>query len=160
MGLSRQAIKSSLIVLSLLILGGVLGRVLYVTMTVRGLRAEARLMLSYLHTLQKVQSMESDKYIGFSSFYGAPISGKDNCSQPEGAARLGFLLKWCHTESPSPLRYSYRLTLSEDNYKAEAHAGSDHSGASFVCFGHQEEDIWVVDKKKQIQRVKSCRSTF
>ncbi|SMF34505.1 hypothetical protein [Pseudobacteriovorax antillogorgiicola] len=150
-----------LIIFSLLaVLGGFLGRAMYVTVTVRGLRAEARLMLSYLHTLQKAQRMESDRYMSFDQFYGAPLKGQDNCQQPEGAARLGFLLKWCHSESASPLRYAYRVRETTDGFIGEAHAGSASDGGSFVCFGFHEEDIWQIDKKRSLSHINSCRSKF
>lgn len=68
----------------------------YYNMALNGLRGEMRVMLSQILTLERVVSADSGEYAFFEEFYGAPIQGKSNCKQPQGAAKLGFKIDWCH----------------------------------------------------------------
>lgn len=130
----------------------------YYHMKINSLRAEMRLMLSYLSSLQQSQHLESGRYVGFDEWYGARIRGEDNCRQPEGAARLGFILRWCHQEQAAEIRYAYRVKLHEDRsaFRAVAHSGSDHRDRSFVCFFGDQKDRWSKLNSQDIQAHESC----
>ena len=148
------------LVLGIVLVSSILMRAVYISVSTSGLQAEARLMLTYLHTLQRAQSAESGKFIKFEEYYGAPILGKDNCVQPEGAAQLGFTISWCHSDKPSPVNYAYRLLSDSEDFRIQGKSGSDKNSASFVCFGYHENDIWEVRKSRQVERVSSCTSRF
>lgn len=140
---------------------GVLGYALYRHMVVRGLQAEGQLYLSYLQTLENAYGIEHNAFVPFEEFYGAPMQGDDRCRQPEGAKELGFVLRWCHKEGQTPLRYGYRVVVPAGShgkkvFRAEAVSGSDEQGASFVCFGERETDAWVMDESRRLARVKAC----
>ncbi|MFW7379454.1 MAG: hypothetical protein ACOH5I_11645 [Oligoflexus sp.] len=129
-------------------------------MQLNGLRAEMRLMLSYIHTLQKSYEVDEGRFSYFEEYYGAQISGKDHCEQPEGAARLGFILHWCHEEQATELRYAYQVipTVVEDesSFLAVAHSGSDVKDRSFICYFSDQIDVWTIDEKKRLQSLRSC----
>jgi hypothetical protein len=139
-------------------LGG-LGYVGYRQLSMRGMQAEARLLLSYMQTLQNVYHIEQGQYARFDKFYGAPIQGKDQCEQPEAAARLGFLIHGCHDlESPAP-RYAYRslpLTRPATNYRLEAEGGTDAQGRSLICFSPDDRELWTLEQNKDIVAIQSC----
>lgn len=143
-----------------LVLAGVLGYALFRRMVVRGLQAEAQLYLSYLQTLENAYGIEHHSFVPFDEFYGAPLAGKDHCQQPAGARELGFVLRWCHKQGQAPLRYAYRVSVSQGQeikaFRAEAVSGSDEQGLSFVCFGDREDDVWNMDERRKLSRVKSC----
>ena len=159
MSLPRN-IGSLLIILVLTVVGLVLGRVSYVAFKINGFQAEAKLMLSHLQNLQQAQYLESEEFQSFEELYGAPILGEDRCDQPQGASKLGFMLRWCHQETRVPLRFSYRSILTESGYRGEAFSGSDSWGASFVCFGHNEQSVWSIEENKVFSNVKQCLSYF
>lgn len=128
---------------------------------INGLRAEARIMLTYLHTLEKVYRSESGHYAYFPEYYGANVDGHSFCQQPEGAKTLGFYLRWCHEKEAGrePVLYAYQVLPGvgdQDGYRAAAVSGSDSSGASFVCFGEREVDVWYMDQNRSITHEKSC----
>lgn len=139
-------------------LGG-LGYVGYRQLSIRGMQAEARLLLTYMQTLQNVYHIEQGQYARFDQFYGAPIQGKDQCEQPEGAARLGFLIHGCHDlKSPAP-RYAYRslpLTKPALTYRLEAEGGTDAQGRSLICFTPVDRELWVLEQNKDIVAIESC----
>ena len=104
--------------------------------------------------------MESGTYIAFENYYGAALDGQDNCEQPEGAAQLGFLISWCHSEKAVPMNFAYRSVLDGEGFYAEAKSGSDEKNQSFVCFGVDEVNVWKIDKDKQVSEVSPCVSKF
>jgi hypothetical protein len=139
-------------------LGG-LGYVSYRQLSMRGMQAEARLFLSYMQTLQNVYHIEQGQYARFDQPYGAPLQGQDHCEQPEGAARLGFLIHGCHDlKSPAP-RYAYRslpIMKPSPGYRLEAEGGTDEQGRSLVCFTAEDRELWVAEQNKDIIAIQSC----
>ncbi len=125
----------------------------------KGLQAEARLMLSYLHTLQRVYRKEEGGYAAF-DWYGAPLAGADHCMQPIGAAQLGFLIHGCHEAEALPPRYAFRTIVAsggkEAPYSLEALSGSDERGRSLVCFQELDHERWESRENQAIEPVKSC----
>lgn len=125
----------------------------------RGVQAEARLMLSYLHTLQRVYRREEGAFAAF-EWYGAPVNGQDFCAQPLEAAQLGFMIHGCHEEEAFPPRYAYRSLIrsqgQELSYELEAVSGSDAAGRSLVCFEAQEQERWVSQKNEDLEPLTSC----
>lgn len=149
------------LLLSMLVLGGV--SLLYgasYRLQINGSRGEMRLMLSYLHTLEEAIRLDTGSYAYFDQYYGARIEGHDHCQQPEGAARLGFLIRWCHEEGASPVRYAYKvLPVNESvgqGFQAIAHSGSDATGASFVCFFRDQAEKWVMNEQKELISIQNC----
>ncbi|HYX39494.1 MAG TPA: hypothetical protein VE954_40870 [Oligoflexus sp.] len=136
-----------------------LGYVGFRQLSMRGTQAEARLMLSYMQTLQNVYHIEQGQFARFDQFYGAPLHGEDHCEQPEGAARLGFLLHGCHDlKSPAP-RYAYRSLPQikpKAGYRLEAEGGTDAQDRSLVCFGADDRELWVAEQNTEIVAVQSC----
>lgn len=139
--------------------------VFYHQLSQSALQAEAKLMVSYLHTLEKVYRQERGSYAYFPA-YGAPQKGQDFCVQPEGAAALGFFVHGCHQAEAMPPRYTYRIIepeapearvpQAELSYQIEARAGSDALGRSLVCFAPQQEELWVSSPRRKIESVLSC----
>lgn len=131
---------------------------LFRSMVVKGLQAEAHLMLSYIHSLESAYHIDHNEYVYFNEFYGSPIDGRENCVQPAGAERLGFLVRWCHKAGATPVRYAYRVIpgSGQDQFQAEAFSGSDANDQSFICFGEHEDDVWRMDDKRDIKRTKEC----
>lgn len=127
-------------------------------MAVKGLQAEAHLMLSYINSLESAYYLDRNHYVFFEEYYGAPIEGRDNCVQPVGAERLGFFVRWCHKEKTTPVRYAYRVlpSSSPHQFRAEAFSGSDAQDQSFICFGEHEDDAWEMDEKRQLKRIREC----
>ncbi len=127
-------------------------------MAIKGLQAEAHLMLSYIHSLESAYHIDNSQYVYFDAFYGSPIDGRENCMQPAGAERLGFLVRWCHKAGATPVRYAYRVTpgVGGDHFQAEAHSGSDTEDQSFICFGLHEDDVWQMDEKRVLKRTRAC----
>lgn len=122
----------------------------------KGLQAEARLIFSYVHTLQKVYKMEQGAYANFPA-YGAPEKGLDQCAQPLGAAQLGFLLYGCHDSDSTPPRYAYQsLEASGNSYQLEALGGSDAEGRSLVCFIPSSREELVSTQNSEIKVRVSC----
>lgn len=155
-----RTIQRALIAVIVLVLSGALFYGSYYRMKLNGLRAEMRLMLSYLHTLQHSYRLEEGRYAYFQQFYGAQIAGADHCLQPEGAARLGFILRWCHEEQASELRYAYQVLSLERNgeigFQAIAHSGSDANHDSFVCFFSNQLDVWAMHDDKHLRPIRMC----
>lgn len=131
-------------------------------------QAEAKLMISYLHTLERVYRQENGGY-AFFSWYGAPQTGADHCPQPEGAAALGFFIHGCHQERSMPPRYTYRILdveapaeikplppAGELPYRIEARSGSDAQQRSLVCFTPEEVELWVSSSNKRLEPVLPC----
>lgn len=115
-------------------------------------------MLSYIHSLESAYHLDQNQYVFFEEFYGSPIEGRDNCVQPKGAESLGFLVRWCHKNNNTPVRYAYRVLPAADprQFRAEAFSGSDAADQSFVCFGEHEDDAWQMNDKRQLTRTKAC----
>jgi hypothetical protein len=128
-------------------------------MSMRGMQAEARLLLSYMQTLQNVYHIEQGQYARFDRPYGAPLQGEDHCEQPEGAVQLGFILHGCHDlKSPAP-RYAYRSLLQtkpRPEYRLEAEGGTDAAGRSLVCFAPKDRELWVAEQNKDLIAIQSC----
>ncbi len=147
----------------LLLVSGPLFYVLYHHLYQRGQQAEARLILTYLHTLQKVYKQESGSFAYFPS-YGAPQRGQDFCEQPFGAAQLGFAIHACHQAGALPPRYTYQsLEIKEESrgrigpsYKLEARGGSDSQRRSLVCFKANGEELWVSSTIQELEPIESC----
>lgn len=134
---------------------------LYRYFYINGLRAEARVMLTYLFTLEQVYRTDAGHYVFFSEPYGANRKGQSSCQQPEGAKTLGFYLRWCHEKEAGrePILYAYRVDHKADHadgYVAQAESGTDETGASFICFGEGERDVWRIDEKKNLVHAKAC----
>ncbi len=146
------------IIIAVLLASAPLIYVFFHQMSQRAFQAEAKLMISYLHTLEKVYRQEHGAYAAF-SWYGAPQKGEDHCAQPEGAALLGFFIHGCHQERSMPPRYSYRsLDRPSESlpYRLEAKSGSDALKRSLVCFTPDQEEIWVSSSIREIEPVVSC----
>ena len=124
-----------------------------------GLRAEARLMTSYIATLERAYELENGKYIPF-DLYGAAQDGQTYCNQPEGAARLGFLIRWCAGQKDTePPRYTYKVETEEkgeNRIRIFAYSGSDKKSQSFVCYGDTESDTWLMGVENQHTHLKDC----
>jgi len=132
----------------------------YYRMQLNGSRAEMRLMLTYLHTLQQSYRIDEGRYVFFNRFYGAQIAGEDHCQQPEEAARLGFILRWCHEEQAVEMRYAYQIlpssSLGDQGFQAIAHSGSDGENHSFVCFFANQTDVWSITEEKALKSLRTC----
>lgn len=123
----------------------------------RAVQGEAKLMMSYVHTLERVYRLETKNYLYWEEYYGSGQAGADNCAQPEGAAELGFLLPGCHREKSAIPRYAYKVVKnSGDRYLIEAKSGSDKSGRSVVCFSSDQSEIWVSSKSMDYILAKPC----
>lgn len=136
-----------------------LGYVSFHQLSLRGMQAEARLLLSYMQTLQNVYHIEQGQYARFDQPYGAPLRGEDHCEQPLGAAQLGFIIHGCHDIRAAAPRYAYRslpLGTDKNSYRLEAEAGSDAAQRSLVCFTAEEREFWVAEQNKDIIAVQSC----
>ena len=137
---------------------------LYNNMSLNGAQAEAKLMMSYIHTLQKAYFSENGDYVYFDSDYGASLTGADNCVQPSQAGKLGFIIRWCHEEKASPIRYAYRVIKQEiqekPSYTIKAVSGSDSKGRSVVCVHPQDSDVWVSSPGKPHENIRSCSIWF
>lgn len=134
-----------------------LGYVAYHQFSLRGMQAEAKLMMSYMHTLQRVYRLEHGSIVGFEN-YGAPLMGRDNCAQPLDAARLGFFLPGCHRKGSMPPRYAYRSMLGErgERYILQAESGSDTQKRSLVCFDAGGTELWESRQSFEFNPLKSC----
>lgn len=122
---------------------GLLARNVYISSYIKGLQSEARIMLPYILSLEKIYHSEHGKYVPFIGFYGAPINGKDNCVKPKGADKIGFKLSWCETGYDA-LYFAYSVVRSKDKPEeiiVIAESGSDAKGRSFVCFGKNQKNL-------------------
>lgn len=130
----------------------------YYNMALNGLRGEMRVMLSQILTLERVVSADSGEYAFFEEFYGAPIQGKSNCKQPQGAAKLGFKIDWCHEKGAAVVRYAYKVLKpkGKNGFTAVAKSGSDNLNRSFVCSSNGQVDQWHLDEKGQFSSIASC----
>lgn len=123
----------------------------------RAVQGEAKLMMSYVHTLERVYRLEKKDYLYWDEYYGANQKGVDSCLQPESAAELGFLLPGCHREKAAIPRYAYRVVKTEgDRYAIEAKSGSDKLGRSVVCFSPRADEIWQSSQNMDYVLTKSC----
>lgn len=123
----------------------------------RGVQGEAKLMMSYIHTLERVYKLENSEYVYWDAFYGANAKGVDSCPQPEGAAEVGLLIAGCHRELVAPPRYAYRvLKVEPDRYRIEARSGSDQAGRSVVCFQPEGDELWESSQNMEYLLKKSC----
>ncbi len=143
------------LVVLLLSISGPLAYGFYHQLYLNGVQAEARLMFSYLHTLQKVYKLERGNFATF-THYGAPLLGQDHCEQPLGAAQLGFLLHGCHDETAAPPRYVYQSREIDSGYILEAQSGSDGLGRSLVCFNPSSAEQLVSLPNSDVQTNESC----
>jgi len=124
-------------------------------------RSEARIMLAYLHTLQRGFFLEEGRYKYFSDFYGAPLGGQSQCSRPPGARELGFMLRACERGlTKNELRYAYAVYPKESDegkaYLAVAISGSDSDGTSKVCARSTQVDKWTIDDQRNIEHSVAC----
>lgn len=137
-----------------------LGYGMFRHLAIRGLQAEALIMLSYLQTLENAYYLENHSYVYFEEYYGAPMGGEDHCKRPAGAETLGMEVRWCHEDHASPVRYAYRVRKPEGveakGFVGEAISGSDALKQSFVCFGDEETDRWTISERGNAQRRQSC----
>ncbi len=124
-----------------------------------GRRAEARLLLSYMATLQSAYYADKNKYVRFDDWYGAPEQGKSRCQRPLGAAELGFVIESCaKADEQVKVRYAYRAPIKESTvFAGEGASGSDELGQSLVCLGETTQDGWRVDQSKIPEHVRDCR---
>lgn len=150
---SGFGIKSLVLAVAVLVVLFALSIPFYQNLHIKSLQAEAKVMLSYMSTLQAAYYTDSGRYLYFTDFYGAQIKGKENCERPEGAKDLGFLLRNCSKDPRAGgLRYAYKVEIVDDRadtYKATALSGSDLSGESFVCGDVDVFDTWSVDPSKE-----------
>ena len=144
------------IVLSLI--GGSLMYAAYHQLYLRGLEAEAKLMMSYVHTLERVYKLEYRQFMFWDELYGAAQNGEDRCYQPEGAAEVGFFVPGCHREGALVPRYAYRVVKESvgDRYRIEAVSGSDKAGRSFVCFKADQHELWQSSQNLEFTQIVSC----
>jgi hypothetical protein len=147
-----------LTILTVVLCGG--GKVIYDHFLVNGLRAEARIMLSYVHTLETAYHIESSRFVGFSTPYGASEGEVDNCTQPSGAAELGFILKDCQ-KSPlaRTIRYFYQVEVAQDEvgFTGRASSGVGLDGQSLVCLGTTKKDIFSINQERVIKHIQPCQ---
>ncbi len=124
----------------------------------RGMQAEAKLMTSYLHTLERVYKIENKRFVYWSEPYGAMQLGVDNCRQPAAAAEVGFTVPGCHREQAPLPRYSFRVLrdATGDRLQVEARSGSDALGRSFVCFDAKGHDLWQSSQNLEFAPIESC----
>ncbi len=137
------------------------------TLEGRSVRAEARLMLAYMRTLQSAYHVDEGRYIVFPEPYGAASGGMSRCQRPAGAVELGFVLRRCE-DSPAEggLRYAYRAvpmgadlgpeTWQAGGYVGYAESGSDANNESFVCASADQVDRWEVTSESDIRQVEAC----
>ena len=129
-------------------------------------RAEAKITLSYMATLQSAYHADNGKFAVFVEFYGSQIEGRDQCAQPAGAEDLGFKLRSCGKDPRRKgLRYVYRALGDIDlksaqhtipkSFTGEAVSGSDVTGDDFVC-GPSGKDRWQVSVKKEFRNPEYC----
>ncbi len=151
------------ILLIIALFSAVIVYVIHGQLQLNGLRGEMRVMLGYLATLQNGYYLETGNYSYFEDYYGASIAGKDHCQQPEAAAMIGFIIKWCHYENSPELRYAYRVLETAPNrdarklsFMAEAHSGSDALRLSFVCRWQGQNDVWRLGSDKKLAEVETC----
>lgn len=151
-------VRMLMLISSVTLLGCMLIYVAYHQLYLRGLQAEAKLMISYGHTLERVYKLENKHFAFWDEPYGASLLGRDNCVQPEAAAEVGFIIFGCHREKAPLPRYAYRIVKEPigDHYRIEASSGSDSRGKSFVCFQADQQDIWQSSQNLQFNQVRSC----
>lgn len=154
--MGRKA-RSFILVLVVATLGFLLVLVASRQLFTRAVQGEAKLMMSYVHTLERVYRLENHDYVYWDSFYGANQNGVDSCPQPEGAAEIGLLIAACHREGVIPSRYAYRVVKLEPNrYRIEAKSGSDSLGRSVVCFESDQSELWTSSQNMEYALTKSC----
>jgi len=124
----------------------------------RGMQAEAKLMISHLHTLQRIYKFENKRYQYWLEPYGAGREGADHCEQPEAAAEVGFTIPGCHRERAPLPRYGFRVVKDamDDRYRIEAISGSDSRGQSFICFDGEGQDVWQSSHNLEFTQTESC----
>ncbi len=123
----------------------------------RSVRGEAKLMMGYIHTLERVYKLENKRYMHWENFYGSILQGADQCEQPEEAAEVGFFIPGCHREKSMPPRYAYRVIQEpNDRYRIEAKSGSDKAGRSFVCFVETGTELWESRQNLEYSLIESC----
>ncbi|RZA25370.1 MAG: hypothetical protein EOP10_07035, partial [Proteobacteria bacterium] len=71
--------RSLLISLGLVSLGALLVFVLCRQLFIRGVHGEAKLMIGYLHTLERVYRLENKRYEYWDEYYGSNQLGVDSC---------------------------------------------------------------------------------
>ncbi len=131
-------------------------------------RAEAKIILSYLSALEAAYFTDNGYYVAFDEAYGASIAGKVNCTQPDGARELGFILRGCDRDPQhGGHRYAYRVypVINKETgqpdlakgYLAEATSGSRVDGTSLLCDHSDRSDRWQVGPDRVIKHVDRCR---
>lgn len=153
-------LKAALILVGAAVFFFALSIPFYQNLKMKSIRAEAKVMLSYLATLENVYKVEKGSYAYFPAFYGAQMSGEENCSQPEGAKELGFILRKCKKDPRRDgLRYAYRVLRESvedtESFRAEAVSGSDLDGQNFVCAG-SKQDVWKIGPDKKHHNISHC----
>ncbi|MBC7532799.1 MAG: hypothetical protein H7318_14600 [Oligoflexus sp.] len=143
---------------SVSLVGIMLMYVAYHQLYQRGLQAEAKLMISYVHTLERVYKLENKTFVFWDEPYGASLQGQDNCAQPDAAAEVGFIIAGCHRDKAPLPRYAYRIVKEPvgDHYMVEASSGSDSHGRSFVCFQPDQQDVWQSSQNLEFNQIESC----
>ena len=123
------------------------------------LRAEAKLMLLYIQRLENVHFIDEGTYAFWPEEYGTDLNAEPACSRPEGAQKLGFVLRKCgnQPEDGGPL-YTYRVESGESNqgFVAYATSGRDRQGRDLVCLSADRQDIWRVSKSGEPVHVRQC----
>ena len=124
----------------------------------KSLRAEVRVILGYMATLQGAYHTDSGQYAYFDEPYGAPINGEENCLRPKGAETLGFTLNNCKKDPLNGgLRYTYSALKDGESYIGRGTSGSDINGKSYVCAGSKTKDLWEIGPDKQTRQVLDCQ---
>jgi hypothetical protein len=158
---SGVALKPLLIAMGILALMVLIAIPVYQNLKTKSLQAEAKVILSYISTLESAHSADTGEYIFFDEYYGSPMKGKDSCERPKGAVELGFLLRNCSKDPHvGGLRYAYRIEPVEDKnlgFKAVAVSGSDLNDGSFVCPGVAVVDKWYTNADKNYVREIACK---
>lgn len=150
-------------VLACLALFAALAMPFFRSLEVKSLRAEVRVMLSYMATLQQAYYTDTGRYAYFEEFYGGPLDGRENCLRPEGAEELGFKLKGCgRGPNNGGLRYAYQSLkheasdLNTPSYLGRGTSSSDINGESYICLGSLFKDVWEVLPNAAVSHVTDC----
>ncbi|MBC7660599.1 MAG: hypothetical protein H7249_12960 [Chitinophagaceae bacterium] len=150
--------RIALLLISVASVCACLGYTAYHQFYQRGVEAEAKLMMSYAHTLERVYKLENRHFIYWDALYGATENGNDNCLQPEAAAEVGFIVPGCHRASALIPRFAYRIVSESqgERYRIEAVSGSDKAGKSYVCFNSSGHELWQSSQNMEFTQVVSC----
>lgn len=168
-GYLSYQLKSGIVFISSIIIVFLLLIPSYKSIKEKSLQAEAKVMLSYLASLEIAYHTDNGKYVLFNEYYGAPILGIKNCHRPQGAIDLGFEIKHCQKQiKVKSIKYAYRVsgglnpqTLEHtDNnmFIGFAESGSFGNGLNFVCTNSKSKDIWKINKAKTTEHIVRCKN--